>query len=241
MLSLPEKYKKDAPIAKAVFVRGATLQGAEKKRFETTVEDIKLKYQIEGYDIPNLVNDEYSCQVIMFLAIKLTELKHAAFISTIVQRCIKELCVIEFTDGNNEQFSFADKRLNRQNSKEIVIENEYLSTEMPLDFHNDLKTLFSLYIDYETILNRNNKHAYYVEMMTKSFLVCNQGLFSGQSELLDSKKLWYDNEKAMQCFPLLKKLKALKLSAVKANTIFEKSNYNKQIKETIIALEELIE
>lgn len=240
MLSLPQKFRKDAPIAKTTFVKGAQLVGAEKKRFETSVEEIRLKYQIEGYDVPNLVNDEYNCQVIMFISIKLNNLKHASFISLVVQKCINALCVIEFTDGNNEQFSFADKRLNKQNNKEIVIENEYLSSEMPLEFQNDIKTLFSLYIDYETILNRNNKHAYYVEMMTKSFLVCNRGLFARESELLDSKKLWYDNEKAAECFPLLKKLKNLKLSATRSNTISEKSTLNKQIKEVIMALEELI-
>ena len=69
MLSLPQKYRKDASVAKVTFVRGAQLQGAEKKRFETAVEEIRLMYQIEGFDIPNLVNDEYNCQVIMFLRI----------------------------------------------------------------------------------------------------------------------------------------------------------------------------
>lgn len=240
MLSLPDKYRKDAPVAKSTFIRGANLQGSEKKRFETSVEEIRLTYQIEGFDIPNLVNDEYNCQVIMFLTIKLNELKHAAFISSVVQRCINALCVIEFTDGTNEQFSFADKRLNKQNSKEIVIESEYLSTAMPLEFQNDTKTLFSLYIDYDTILNRNNKHTYYIEMMTKSFLVCNQGLYKGETELLDSKKLWYDGDKAMECLPLLKKLKQLKISAAKAKTISEKSSFNGQIKENIKLLEGLV-
>lgn len=240
MLSLPEKYRKDAPVTKVTFIRGADLQGVEKKRFETSVEEIKLKYQIEGYDIPNLVNDEYNCQVIMFLWVKLKSLKAAPFIAGVVQKCISALCVIEFTDGSNEQFSFADKRLNKQNSKEIVIENEYISSSMPLEFQNDTKTLFSLYIDYETILGKNNKHTYYIEMMTKAFLVCNKGLFSKESEMLDSRKLWYDNGKAMECFPLLKRLKALKISAAKADTISERSAYNKEIKEVIGKLEGLI-
>lgn len=187
MLSFPEKFKKDANVAKVTFIRGANLTGADKKRFETSVKDIRLTYQIEGFDIPNLVNDDYNCQVIMFLRITLTTLKQAQYIASVVQKCIGPLCVVEFTDGTEEQYSFADKRLNKQNKKEIVIENEYLSSKMPLEFQNDAKTLFALYIDYETILNRSNKHAFYIEMMTKAFLVSNQGLFSGQDKLIDNK------------------------------------------------------
>ena len=238
MLSLPQKYRKDAPIAKVTFVKGAQLAGAEKKRFESSVEEIRLMYQIEGFDIPNLVNDEYNCQVIMFLRIKLKELKQASFIAKVVQKCIAPLCIIEFTDGSNAVYSFADKRLNKQNERSFVIEEEYVTDKLPLDFQNDLKTLFSLYIDYETILNRNNKHLYYVEMMTKSFLVFNQSMYSGSLKLLDS-QLWYNDEKLIICLPLLKKLKMLKQSAAKAKTIVERSTVNKQMKEIIQQLEEL--
>ena len=79
MLSLPEKYKKDANISKSTFVKGASLTGANKKRFETSVQNIRLTYQIEGFDIPNVVNDDYNCQVIMFLRITLNNLKQAQF------------------------------------------------------------------------------------------------------------------------------------------------------------------
>ena len=116
---------------------GAGLTGADKKRFETSVEEIRLKYQIEGFDIPNLVNDDYNCQVIMFLVIKLKELKQAAFIAKIVQGCINALCVIEFTDGVSEVYSFADKRLNKNDAKQVVIENEYVSEKLPLDFQTN--------------------------------------------------------------------------------------------------------
>lgn len=240
MLSLPEKYKKDANISKLTFVKGAGLTGANKKRFETSVQNIRLTYQIEGFDIPNLVNDDYNCQVIMFLRITLNNLKQAQFVAPVVQKFVNPLCVIEFTDGAEEQYSFADKRLNKQNKKEVVIENEYLTSKLPLEFESNEKTLFSLYIDYETILNRSNKHAYYIEMMTKAFLICNQGLFSCEDKLIDNKKLWYDEQKAKLIFPLLKLLKTLKLSALKVTTIVEKSMYNNQIKKTIEELEALL-
>ena len=168
----------------------------------------------------------------MFLRIKLKDLKQAAFIAKIVQKCIAPLCVIEFTDGTSAVYSFADKRLNKQNERSFVIEEEYITDKLPLDFQNDLKTLFSLYIDYETILNRSNKHSYYLEMMCKAFLIFNQGLFKNDNDMLDS-KMWYDDSKLMCCMPLLKKLKASKLSVAKAKTLSEKSNYNGQIKDSI--------
>lgn len=239
MFSIPEKYRKDASISKVTFVRGASLAGSEKKRFEKSVEEIKLMYQIEGFDIPNLVNDEYNCQVIMFLRVKINELKQSNFVSKIMQKCINPLCVIEFTDGIDCQYSFADKRLNRQDEKDIVIESEYITDTLPFSYQNDKKTVFSLYIDYETILNRNNKHTYYLEMMTKAFLVCNSRLYSKANVFLDS-KLWYDDSKLLMCFPLLKQLKTLKMSALKTKTIAERSVYNRQIKETIKQLEDLL-
>lgn len=240
MLSLPEKYKKDANISKSTFVKGAGLTGANKKRFENSVQNIRLTYQIEGFDIPNLVNDDYNCQVIMFLRITLNNLKQAQFVASVVQKFVSPLCVMELTDGAEVQYSFADKRLNKQNKKEVVIENEYLTSKLPLEFESNEKTLFSLYIDYETILNRSNKHAYYIEMMAKAFLICNQGLFSCEDKLIDNKKLWYDEQKAKLVFPLLKLLKTLKLSALKVTTIVEKSMYNNQIKKTIEELEALL-
>ena len=146
---------------------------------------------------------------------------------------------MELTDGISSQYSFADKRLNRQNEKEFVIESEYLTEKLPLNHQNDHRTIFSLYIDYETILNRSNKHSYYLEMMTKAFLVFHQELFSGAQTMLDS-KIWYDSQKLNRCFPLLKQLQMLKLSAGKAKTIAEKSACNRQIKVLLKELEELL-
>ena len=237
MLSLPEKYRKDAAISKVTFVRGAKLSGAEKKRFETAVESIRLLYQIEGFDIPNLVTDEYNCQAIMFIQIMLTDMKQAAFIAKTVQKCIAPLCVIELTDGANAVYSFADKRLSKQSERQFVICDEYLSDKLPLNYQSDEKTLFALYIDYDTILNRSNKHCYYLEMMCKAFLVFNHGLYSGSDGLLDS-KFWYDESRLKRVLPLLKELKALKIAAAKADTLAERSNINRQIKETIKELED---
>ena len=123
---------------------------------------------------------------------------------------------------------------------EIVIENEYISTKLPLNYDNDLKTLFSLYIDYDTILNRSNKHAYYVEMMTKAFLVCERGAYSQSDSILDNKKLWYDETRASQVFPLMKQIKTLKETAAKAKSIADRSEYNKKIRQTISELERLM-
>jgi len=71
--------------------------------------------------------------------------------------------------------------------------------------------------------------------MCKAFLVFNHGLFKNDDAMLDS-KMWYDDNKLALCFPLLKKLKALKLSASKAKTISDKSKYNSEIKNTIAEL-----
>ena len=211
---------------------------AEKKRFKETVEKIQISYQIEGFDIPNLINDDYNCQVIAFLEVTITNLKNAAFVAKIIQKQVKTLCVIELTDGNEECFSFADKRLNKQNKNEIIVEDVFITDTLPLKFSNNAKTLFSLYIDYETILNRNNKHSYYMEMMTKAYLVFHQELYSGTVSLLDS-KLWYDDKKIEECYTAITTLCNLKLKAAKTTAVAERGVINKQIKTIIQQLEDL--
>ncbi len=237
MLSFPEKYKKNNRIPLKPFL-AASMTAAERKRFKDTVEEITISYQIEGFDIPNLINDDYNCQAIAFLVVKIKNLKNAAFVGRIIQKEVKTLCVVEFTDGTNECWCFADKRLNKQDKNEIVVENLYITDTLPMNFTNDTKTLFSLYIDYESILNRSNKHAYYMEMMTKSYLIFNVKIYSNASELLDS-KLWYSEESTLACYDLLTQLKQLKIAVGKTNTVAEKSALNSQIKAIMKQLEEL--
>ncbi|MBD5113245.1 MAG: DUF4391 domain-containing protein [Ruminococcaceae bacterium] len=239
MLSLPEKYKKDNRIAVKPFLT-PTLSAAEKKRFKDAVEEIRITYQIEGFDIPNLVNEEYNCQVIAFLSVRLKDLKSAAFAGRVIQSAVKTLCVIEFTDGIDECWCFADKRLNKQDNNEIVVESVFLTEKMPLNFDNDTKTLFKLYIDHGSVLNRSNKHAYYMEMMTKAFIVFNQTLYSGCMKILDS-KLWYSENNVIRCYSLLMQLKAMKSAALKLTSIADKGATNRQMKEVISQLADMLE
>lgn len=237
MFSLPEKYKKDSKIPAKPFL--GELTAAEKKRFQANAEEIRILYQIEGYDIPSVVNDDYNCQAIAFLAVTLKDIKSASFIGRVIQKQTKILCVIRFCDGESECYCFADKRLNKQDENEIILENIYITDAVTLKFTSDTKTLFNLYIDYEMILNRDNKHAYYMEMMTKAFLVFNENLLKDSVRLLDS-KLWYNEEKTMKCFGLLNALKQLRASSAKTAEIEERGKINKEIKEILNKLEELI-
>lgn len=76
-------------------------------------------------------------------------------------------------------------------------------------------------------------------MMTKAFIVFNQGLWNGETVFIDNKRLWFDDDKAMKAFPILKELKTAKLAAAKAKTVSERSSANKQIKTIISKLETL--
>lgn len=237
MFSLPDKYQKNNHIPIKPFLN-ETLSASEKKRFKDSVSDITLLYQVEGFDIPNLMNDDYKCQVIIFLAIELSSMKEAAFVGRIVQKQVKELCVIRFSDGTDECYCFAHKRLNKQNISQIVVDDIFTTGCMPSAFDNQKKTLFSLYIDYGTIINRENKVSYYLEMMTKAFLIFNMELYSDTQRLLDS-KIWFSIEKTISCYNLLNELKELKISAAKATVISERSKINTQIKSVLKQLEDL--
>ena len=77
-------------------------------------------------------------------------------------------------------------------------------------------------------------------MMTKAFLVCERGAYSQSDSILDNKKLWYDETRASQVFPLMKQIKTLKETAAKAKSIADRSEYNKKIRQTISELERLM-
>ena len=66
----------------------SSLRSKEKKLFKENVLEIRLLYQIAGEDLPSLLNDEYDCQVILFLNVQLNKLKNASFVGHIFQRLI---------------------------------------------------------------------------------------------------------------------------------------------------------
>lgn len=234
MFGLPEQYTVNRTFATKTFIP-AELSLNDKKRLRETLLSVTLSSQITGEAIPSLADEEHYCQAILFFEVKLKKLKDAVFVSGIIQTKVKELCVIRFFDAAGEMYSFVTKRLNQQDTNEIVLEDSYLTPELPVGFPNETKRELLNQLDFNNIRNRNNKLCFYLEIMLRAFIVTGKGLYSKQAQLLDS-KVWYNYEDTKALLSGLKQLLNLKAALKSAAVPAEKIRLNGEIKQAIESL-----
>lgn len=231
MFGLPEQYTVNRTFATKTFIP-AELSLNDKKRLRETLLSVTLSSQITGEAIPSLADEEHYCQAVLFFEVKLKKLKDASFVSGIIQSRVKELCVIRFFDTAGEMYSFVTKRLNQQDTNEIVLEDSYLTPELPVGFPNETKRELLNQLDFNNIKNRNNKLCFYLEMMLRAFIVTGKGLYSKQAQLLDS-KVWYNYEDMKALLSGLNQLLNLKAALKSAAVPAEKIRLNGEIKQAI--------
>lgn len=234
MFGLSGRYAVNRTFATKTFIP-KELSLKDKKRLRETLLSVTLNSQITGEAIPSLADGEHYCQAILFFEIELKKLKDAVFVSGIIQNRVKELCVIRFFGMAGEVYSFAAKRLNRQDTNEIVLEDTYLTPELPVGFPNDTKRKFLSQLDFGNIKNKNNKLCFYLEMMLRAFIITGKGLYSKQTELLDS-KVWYNYEDMKTLFTELNQLLNSKAALKSAVVPAEKVRVNSEIKQEIESL-----
>lgn len=209
----------------------SSLRSKEKKLFKENVLEIRLLYQIAGEDLPSLLNDEYDCQVILFLNVQLNKLKNASFVGHIFQRLIKPLCVLRFRDNtSSELYCFSHKRLNQQDRTAVVVEDLVLSTPFSLEFKDKKNKLMEKYVIFEGIQNKGNKLDFYLEMMIKTYLISNLSLWSGVRAMLDS-RVWYNRFNMLAFYSALKQVAQLKKEQKSARSVAENARINGALKQ----------
>ena len=253
LIDIPIKYIKQTHIGIKPMLAAAN-KAEDKRRLKDAISDVELVWQIDGFDIPNYTSEEYYCQAIMCLNIELNNIKSAEFVGNILQKAIKELCIINFYDKKNSALCFALKRLNKLDKTEIILEDFYLQTIPPLlkatakdggvqavtgcgnrcwDVSEADRGIF-----FKSILNQTNKQVFYIELLVRTFLALNPKLYKKQDEILNS-KIWYKPQLVLDLYQNLTLLKKMKLKASKTVEIAERSRLNGQIKELIKTLENL--
>ncbi|MBU5322067.1 DUF4391 domain-containing protein [Sarcina ventriculi] len=225
MRNLPKKYEVNKKIDKKNFL-SSDLKPNEKKKLKESLKKVTLTHQIQGEEIPSIINNEYNCQVILFLDVELDSIKNAKFISEIIQNQFKPFCVINIYDENKQRYSFAYKRLNIQENQNIIIEYSILTKESSLFFVDETKELIDKYLDYEKILLRDNKLNFYLEIMTKAYIISN----IRDLETLMKSNVWYNHRKVKGLFSLLIDLEKLKAFSIKTKVMKDKVAINKDIK-----------
>lgn len=212
----------------------------ERKRLREGLLQIELTDQIQGEAVPSVINDDVNCQVIIFLNVKLKTIKSAQFISSVLQEKIKPYCVIRFYDQVSEVYSFAHKRLSKIDSEEIVIENMFLTKPMPVAINDEQKKLMNQYISYGAMLNKTTKHAFYLEMSIKTYIISNLKLYSQTKRILES-KIWLNEDDIRSTYKALISIEKLKNELLKADRAADKVSINGRLKEIMQQLNEKLE
>ena len=228
MFGLDDKYKLNKKIEVKTFIK-KEFNVSDKKRLKESLKNVTLSYQLVGEDIPSIINEEYNCQVILFLDIEINNIKNASFVGGIIQSEIKSLCIMKIHDKNTQRYYFAEKRLNLQDNNNVIIENIVITKESSIFFFDDWVERLEEYLKFSNIILKENKLFFYREMMTKAFIISELNFDLEGNKLLES-NLWYNSRKVKEVLINLKEIEKLKLQLKKINDSKEKVSINKEIK-----------
>lgn len=235
MKNIPQQYQVNRKIGLKTILSGG-LKPAEKKKLRACLKGVHLTHQIHGESIPSFIDGPYHYEVIMFLDVRLDNLKKAEAIAPIFQRLFKPPCIIRFYDDTGERFSFSDKRISKKDDDEIVLQDSVLTSSNPTQsFDQDGYSINSI-LDFEKVLNTASKRSFYIEVMSKAFIVDNLGLYSKIVEFLDT-SIWYNDEDVIELLKETIELKSLKVKKKKAVQNKDKANINGRIKSVIKQLD----
>lgn len=236
MFHIPEQYEMKVKIPMKDFIL-KELKPEKKKRIKDSVKEVRLVSQIAGEEIPSVIDDEYRCQVIQIYEIDVYNIKDATFIATTYQNIIKSLCVLKISDSVSEVYSFALKRLNQVEDSQVVVTDEVCTECFPRRLPDRGKNRFLQYMAYENILNKTSKANYYLEMYAKVFMIQHEKAFS-QMEVILQKPIWYDANRIMKIYLLLKDIVNKKDKVMKVISNSEKMQINQDIKADLASLDE---
>lgn len=228
MFGLDDKYKLNKKIDVKTFIK-KEFNVSDKKRLKESLKNVTLVYQLVGEDIPSIINEEYNCQVILFLDIEINNIKNASFVGGIIQSEIKSLCIMKIHDKNTQRYYFAEKRLNLQDNNNVIIENIVITKESSIFFFDDWVERLEEYLKFSNIILKENKLFFYREMMTKAFIISELNFDLEGNKLLES-NLWYNSRKVKEVLINLKEIEKLKLQLKKIKDTKEKVSVNKEIK-----------
>lgn len=238
MFDIPEKYKVGLEIAMKDFIP-KDIKPNDKQRIMKAVKRAELTYQIQGEEIPSVVNDDYNCTVIQFYEIELTSIKEAVFVANIYQQMIKNLCVLRLYDVAKEKFSFGLKRLSKIEENKVVLEDSFISNEFLLMLPDKKKKMFLKYTSYNNILNKTTKISFYQELFTKEKIILNYELIP-EIELMLEKPIWYDFKKMCNLNIRIGTIVELIDKKKKENISAEQMLINQEIKKNIMYIREVI-
>ena len=91
------------------------------------MEELRVVAVVSDAVLPRYERDEFLVQAVQVFAVRLSSLHSAPFVCGVLQRMTKTFSVVVASNGREEVFSFALKRLNRQDAGDVVVVNEFLT------------------------------------------------------------------------------------------------------------------
>lgn len=226
MYNIPAKYKKESIINKDNFIpREETSQN--KKKIRENLKRVRLKYQIDR-DIPSLINETYNIQVIMILEVELKSMKHIEYVNEVFQSLIKGYVIIKYICDDSIAWGYGYKRLNKQDISDIVLESSYTTEEFKEVFFFDNYLLYEKYLDYKNIKNKNDKLGFYIENMTKAFIITNKDKLQDFKTILDS-NVFYSLNSTFKLHKIVEEIMDTKNRLKNINVTSEKIDLNKEL------------
>ena len=238
MLGVPDNFQQNIELnLENTFLKAARSR-AERSWLKKKILAVTLCDQIMGEAIPSRLDDEYNCQVILTILVRVNDMKESTALAELLQALTKPLCVFLLTDGAVERYSFALKRLSKTEAEAVVAEDMHITPELPLIVPGVEREEWRVAANFSCILNRTDKLAAYREWSTRAFIADQKHLFAGTRALLESRG-WYGAGFATQVFHAYQRLEQLTREGGKARLLKEKTLNNQEMRVILDQLETL--
>ena len=166
-LHIPSSCKINRKLFKKQFIENFSLSAVEKKIISEDVENITLEYLLNKDNI-NIVafnDEENDYSEIAFIRVELLSNKRVKKLSNIIQNIPYPLIVV-FADENKICINISPKRVNKNDSSKLVVQESYFTEWIDLDNSSEIEQDFlesleitnhlftNFYVFYNSYLNK---------------------------------------------------------------------------------------
>ena len=188
-LNIPLACKINRKLFKKQFIENFSLNTNEKKIISEDVENITLEYLLnkDKINIAPFSDEENDYSEIAFIRVELLSTKRLKKLSNIIQNIPYPLIVV-FADENKICINISPKRINKNDSSKLVVEESYFTQWIDLDNSSKIEQEFleSLEIKHHPFTNFFEFYNSYLNKL----LAFNASLYSGNLvQSADTKEL----------------------------------------------------
>ncbi len=142
-LHIPLNCKINRKLFKKQFIKNFSLNATDKKIISEDVENITLEYLLnkDKINIAPFSDEESEYSEIAFIRVELLSTKRLRKLSNIIQYIPYPLIVV-FADENKICINISPKRINKNDSSKLVVEESYFTEWIDLDNSSKIEQEF---------------------------------------------------------------------------------------------------